>query len=475
MNQVKKNFIYNVLYQFLLLFLPFITVPYVSRVLGSSGIGVYSYTYSIVNYFMLIAMLGINNYGNRTIAKSRDNKDELSKNFFSIYFIQLFMSILMIFMYILYVLFVNDKYNFISWVQIIYLISNMFDINWFFFGLEKFKITVMRSTFVKIISLVLIFSFVKSSDDLWIYTLILSLSTLISQLILISYLKKEIKLVKIKKDDIFIHIKPILILFIPVISISLYKIMDKIMLGNMTVINEVGYYEQAEKIINIPLGIITALGTVMLPRISNLISRGQQKQVYAYIEKSINFMMFLAFPICLGLISISHEFIPLFLGDDFYKTSILLNYLSITIIFISFANVIRKQWLMPKEMDKEYTISVIIGAVLNLLINILLIPKYKSVGACVGTIVAEFVVMLYQIIIVWKDLPIKKYIVNSISFLIKSILMFLIISFYSYINISSEIVVLLKIVSAVIIYALLNFNYIKDILNLKKRRVKNET
>ena len=155
MTDIKKNFMYNLAYQILVLILPLITVPYVSRILGAKGVGIYSYTYSIVNYFMLIAMLGINNYGNRTIAKVREDKEKLSKSFLGIYSIQLFMSIIMIILYIIYALFINKRYETIAYIQILFLIANMLDINWFFFGLEKFKLTVIRSTIVRILSLIL--------------------------------------------------------------------------------------------------------------------------------------------------------------------------------------------------------------------------------------------------------------------------------------------------------------------------------
>lgn len=470
MSSLKKNFIYNTLYQMLLLILPFITVPYISRVLGAEGVGVYSYTYSIVYYFMILTLLGINNYGNRTIAQNRENKEKLSKTFWEIYSIQIFMGLIMFVLYILYLFMFNIEYKKIALIQSIYILSAIFDINWFFFGLEKFKITVTRSTVLKLVSLIFIFLFVKSENDIWIYTLILSGSTFFSQLLLLPFMKKEISFYKINYDGIKAHIKPCLILFIPVIAISLYKIMDKIMLGFLTTVIEVGYYEQAEKIINIPTSIVTALGTVMLPRISNLVAKNDKKQILNYIEKSIKFMMFLAFPMSLGLISISNDFIPLFMGEQFNKTAILVNYLSITLIFISFANVIRKQWLVPNGMDNAFIISVIMGAVINLIINFILIPKLNSVGACIGTIVAEFSVMLYQMLYVRKELPILKYLKLILKFLISSIFMFGIIICFKFINMNIFLRIFLQITLGLAIYFGLNYKYIFSILKFDKGR-----
>ena len=289
MSNVKKNFIYNIMYQILVMILPLITAPYIARVLGTEGVGIYSYTYSVAYYFVLFAMLGLNNYGNRQVAKVRDDKDKLSKTFISIYCMQLITSAIMILCYIIYLMFfIKENLN-IAIIQIIYLISTAFDINWFFFGLEKFKLTVTRNTIIKILTVICVFIFVKTRDDLYKYTLIMSIGTLISQLMIWPFVKKSVKFVKISIKDIFKHIKPCLILFIPVIAVSLYKIMDKVMIGNMSTMEQVGLYENSEKIVNILTALITALGTVMLPKISNLLANGEKEKSKQYIEKSMEF------------------------------------------------------------------------------------------------------------------------------------------------------------------------------------------
>ena len=358
MNTPKKNFIYNIIYQVLILIIPLILSPYLSRVIYADGIGIYSYTYSIIHYFMLLTMLGVNNYGNRSIAKVRDNKDKLSKVFWSIYLLQLIMGIIMIILYIGFVLIFNNHYKIVALIQSLFIVSAMLDINWFFFGMEEFKKTITRNTFVKIGNALLVFLLVKSSDDVWIYTLIMAGMTCLSQIILWSFLRKYVKFKKITWNDIKKHIKPNLVLFIPIIAVSLYKIMDKIMLGAMSSVSEVGFYENAEKIINIPLALITALGTVMLPRISNLTSKGDDKKIKEYINKSERFVMFMSFSMCCGLIAVGYNFAPLFFGKSFQKSGILIMLLSITLPFLSFANVLRTQYLIPNEQDKIYIKSV---------------------------------------------------------------------------------------------------------------------
>lgn len=467
MTTLRKNIIYNIVHHFLTIILPFIVVPYVSRVLTADMIGIYSYTYSITYYFMIFSMLGINNYGNRVIAKLRGDKEELSKNFLSIYCIQLVMSFIMLFSYFLYCLLFANQYEKIAFIQIIYLSSCIFNIEWFFSGLEKFKIISISGIGMKILSIFLIFLFVKQPNDLWIYTIILSVCSLLEKLVLFVFLKKEITFSKINFEDIKKHIKPCLLLFIPVISVGIYKQMDKIMLGMIGNVTEVGYYEQAEKIISTPMSIVIALGAVMLPKISNLVVKNKQKLIMIYIQKTIELTMFLIFPICFGLIAISSDFVLLLLGADFAKASILVKLLSFSTLFISFASVIRRQYLIPFEKDKVFIISVVVGAISNFIINLILMPKYLSIGACIGTLIAEFLVMIIQTIYVSKKIPIFKYFNNIVGFFYKSIIMFVCVLLIKRLELEPFLTVLLQVVLGIFIYLLLNIRYINRLF-LKK-------
>ncbi len=468
MSSVKKNFVYNLIYQLLLLVFPLITVPYVSRVLGTDGVGIYSYTYSIISYFMLITLLGIENHGNRSIAKARDDKEKLSKTFFSIYSIQFISGILMILIYSCYMIFINKQFTSVAWAQILYLISALVDVNWFFFGLEEFKITITRSTIVKVLTLILIFCFVKNTNDVLLYTLIMAGSTLLSQLLIIPFLINRIKFVKIHIKDITQHLKYVLILFIPVVAKSIYRVMDKIMLGMMSSVTHVGLYEQADKIILVPCAVINALGVVMLPRISNLVANNKKDAVLKYIEKSIKFVMFLSFPMCLGMIAVADNFVPLFLGPSFNGSIILVKFMSITMLFLSFANVLRTQFLIPYEKDNIYVISIVLAAVVNFICNIIFIPKLASTGAMIGTIAAEFMVMFIQMIGLRKHLPIKQYLIDTIEFMIKALIMFVLIMAIGYIQLNSVLLIGLQIITGVMIYSALNYKYILSLLNIKK-------
>ena len=418
MKSLQKNFLYNVLYQILLVILPLITAPYISRTLGATAVGVYSYTYSVAYYFLLIAMLGIGNHGNRSVAAVRDDREKLNKTFSSIYSLQVITFSIAILAYAIYlVLFVKDN-RLIVLLQLIYVTSGLFDIGWLFFGLEQFKLTVARNTLIKISTVVLMFVFVHKPSDLWKYTLIMSAGTLFSQAYLWLYVKKYVSFEKCSVKEITSNIKPVLILFIPVLAYSIYKVMDKIMLGNMSSYDQVGFYNNAEKIINIPMGIITALGTVMLPRMSNIVANGDKKRVDDYIRISAKLVTLLSSAIAFGLMGVSSVLAPVFFGDEFIACGEIIRLLSVTVFFIAWANVIRTQYLIPNKRDSIYLTSTMVGAILNLII-----PKYQANGAAFGTIVAEFSVMLVQMVAVKNELPMRKYIMSYSPILIIGLIM----------------------------------------------------
>ncbi len=448
------------------LIIPLVTTPYISRIMGAEKIGIYSYAYSIATYFGLFILLGLNNYGNRTIASVRDNKEQLSKTFCSIYAMQLIMSLIVFVIYIIYVLFLASN-QLMAWIQLIYLISVVLDINWFFFGMEQFKLTVTRNTIIKILNLIFIFLLVNSKSDLYIYGLIMVCGPLLSQFILWIFIKKYVVLKKVSLSDIGRHIKPNLTLFIPVIAISLYTIMDRVMLGMMSSMAEVGYYENSNKLTQIPVMAISSLGTVMLPRISNMISNGRKEESIRYIQKSLFVSVLLSSSMAFGLCAISNEFVPVFYGDGFNKCKDVISILVLSSIFISWSNVIRTQYLIPNRKDKIYIISVFLGAFINVIINLILIPKFMSIGAAVGTLCAEFTVCAYQTYKVRNELDIQVYLKQSVPLIIISLVMYFIVMFVPLIK-SMFITLILKILIGILLFVLLVYLFYKDMLFDKK-------
>lgn len=469
MTNIKKNFLYNIVYQILIMILPFITAPYLARVIGADGTGLYSYTYSIANYFVLFAMLGINNYGNRRIAQVRDEKEKLSKEFWTIYTMQLVFSSIVSVIYIAYIIFFVRENQLLFILQIFYVISSCFDINWFFFGIEKFKLTVTRNTIIKLISVVSIILLVKKVEDLWIYAMIMALTMLASQLSIWPFLRQYVNFVRPSKKEVLKTIKPCIILFIPVIAVSIYRIMDKIMIGNLSTMEEVGYYEYADKIVGMPIALVNALGTVMLPKMSNLIAKGEKEKSKEYINKSMEFALFLAIPIVFGIIAIADDFVPIFLGEAFAKSATILKALSITIIFIIWANIIKTQYLIPNEKDRDYIVSVILGAIVNLAFNSILIPKYVAMGATIGTILAELSVAGYQTFAVRKQLPIKNYFQYFTKSFLLALVMLIIIFIIPALIPNRIIRMGLQVIVGIGVYAILNRNYILRNIGMIKK------
>lgn len=426
-NSITKNFLYNLVYQILLIILPLITTPYISRVLGSEGLGTYTYTYTIANYFVLAAMLGVKNYGNRSVAAVRDDRKLLSRTFWEIYGLQLLCSLTATAAYVVYVSAFVREYQLIAALQGIYVLSGLMDISWLFFGAEQFRVTVMRNIAIRLINLACIFLFVKSRGDLWLYTLIMTLGMVFSQGYLWMYVKRLVDWRRPKLRDLGMHMIPELILFVPIIAVSLYTMMDKVMLGAMSTMRQVGIYEGAYRILSIPTGVITALGTVMLPRMSNLAAKGKVKESERYIYNSMQFAMFLASGMMFGIVGIAEDFVPLFLGEKYHSCVLLIRVMAPTVPFIAWANVIRTQYLIPNHKDKSYIISVMLGAAVNLVVNALLIPRMQALGAVIGTVCAEGSVCISQTVMVRSKLKIARYLKDTGMYFVFGIVMFLVI------------------------------------------------
>lgn len=459
---IKKNLTYNIIYQMFQMIIPLITLPYISRILGVEGVGIYSYTYSIASYFIIFAMLGLNNYGNRTIATVRDDRTKLSTTFWNIYSIQLITSIIALTVYVVFS--INTQLNFqkIFLAQSVFVASTFIDINWFFFGLEEFKITISRNIVIKIITTILVFIFVKTADDIITYVLIMGFGTFVSQLILWFFIKRYIKFTKPRFIEIITHIKPNLTLFIPVVAVSMYRVMDKIMIGSLSNMAQSGLYENADRITLIPMTIITALGTVMLPKMSNLIANGKLDQSKKYIRDSMQFVLFLSIAMIFGIIAVSDNFVLLYLGNQFYDSGKLIRWLSPVILFASWANVIRTQYLIPKGKDKIYIISVLIGAVINLSLNLFLIRKYGALGAVIGTLVAEFSVMAYQTYAIKSELPFSNYVKDNVPFLFSGIIMFLIVHTLDYFIENTIISLVCQVVIGIVSYTIFSCVLLKS-------------
>lgn len=387
--KLGANAVYQTIYQILITITPLITAPFISRMLGAEGLGIYSYTLSIASYFMLFAMLGVTNYGCRTVAASPDNKEQRSKTFWNIFALQLFCSVLAVAGYFLYVAFAAKDNLLVALVQGVWVLSCALDINWFFFGIENFKVTVTRNIIVKIITVAAILVFVNKQTGVLMYTAIMAGGNFMSQAVLWPFLKKEIDWYPPEWKEVKRHIKPNLILFVPVIASSVYHVMDKTMLGALSTYQELGCYYNSDKVINIPIGIFNGLGTVFMARISSMAVKDSESHISRLLSKSLELYIFIGCALAFGIGSVSKEFIPVFFGAGYERCITLMWVFCPILIVKTYSIYMGTEYFLPAHMEEKYTVAIICGAAVNFVFNSLLIPRQGAFGAALGTLAAE--------------------------------------------------------------------------------------
>lgn len=386
---VIKNYIYNLSYQILAIIVPLITTPYISRVLHASGVGDYSYTYTIAYAFSLVAGLGVNSYGQREIAYRQDDIKERSIVFFELCMVRIVTTLIVGIVYLGFSLAYREYTNYLL-LQFFVILSVLFDISWYFQGVERFKIIVLRNVVIKLLSTICIFLFVKNADDVGKYIIITSASVFVSNVSILFCLRGEIVRVNFKRLNPKRQLKGSIEFFIPVISTQIYSHLDRIMLGAM--INssvENGYYEQARKIAYMMTMIVSSLNGVMMSRVSNLYINNKKEEIIKYYRNSFRFIAMIIFPMTVGLIGISNNFTNWFFGNDFDKVAILLKLSAPLVIFMCIGNFVAVQFLSPMKMQNTMTKVYIVAAIINIALNCILIPVGASVGALIASIIAE--------------------------------------------------------------------------------------
>ena len=364
-------------------------------------------------------------------------------------------------------------------ILLLEMFANCIDISWFYQGLENFKKTALRNIVVKLISVVSIFIFIKNENDVAKYLLIYVLTTLLGNASLWLGIKKYIVKIKIKDLHILKQLKPTVYLFIPQIAIQVYTVLDKTMIGTITNnMSEVGYYEQTQKIIKILMTIITSLGTVMMPRIAKCYAEGAQDKIKEYMKNTFRFVYLLAFPMIFGIIAVSNSFVPFFFGDGYEKVKLLMKVMSPIILFIGLSNVTGTQYLLSTKKQKQFTISVICGASINAILNLILINKFDALGAVIATVIAEFTVTAVQIYYVKNDFNVKEIIKSAKNYILSSLLMlllcFIIGRFIQNNKVSIIVQVLLGAITYVTSLLILKDKFVFDFFNRVKNRIKGE-
>ncbi|MBS6734166.1 MAG: oligosaccharide flippase family protein [Clostridiales bacterium] len=409
-----KNFFYNVGYQVLIIIVPLLLAPYVSRVVGPEGVGTYSYTYSIVTLFGLLANLGISKYGNREIAKWGSDRKKRSKIFSELLAFKISCSAVVLAVYLGFVSSFGGEYSLALYIQVFNLLSFMLDISWIFWGMQEFRITTAVSACVNVLSVFVIFGVVRTASDTNLYILILAVRAFLIQsgswLFLHRYIDVKVSLKYLTAR----HWKGLVLLFFPVFAKYLYSMMDRIMIGNMVGITDVGYYENVQSITYTVVTVITAAGDVVMPKMTLLYRSEDKKGAETLGIGVFHLISFIAAGAMFGFIGVANDFIPLFYGEKFRVCAPLLQMIAPVIVFSGYSDWVRNVFLLPQYKDREYIIALTGGAVINFIINFILIRRIGNAGAVIGTVCAEFLVLAVQIWFVRGQIKIWYYLKTAL-------------------------------------------------------------
>jgi O-antigen/teichoic acid export membrane protein len=422
-HSIKKNFVFNSAYQILNVVVPLITTPYLSRTIGATGDGVFTYTQSIANYFVLFAQLGITNYGVREIASCGDSRDKRSETFWNLFAMNLVVGIAVTIAYFIYSATIGKSQFFIFMIWSLWVIGSVIDVTWLLNGCQEFKIPMVRNFCTRLAGMFFIFAFVHSENDTWAYVFAISTPYFLNALLVWPFLRRYVDYVQPTWEKMLRHLKPNLMLFIPVIATSLYTLLDKVMLGSIAGMEQTGFYDYAEKISKMPMAIITALGAVVLPKMTEVISSGRTQEAKELVHETMWFMQACAMALAFGITAVAPEFVPVFFGEGYDSCIPLMGALSLVIPLICATNVIGVQYLVPSHRDCGFTASVLAGALANVLINIFAIPAFGAMGAACATVVAEVTVLVVQAWLVRGELPLLRELRDVIPFFLIGFIM----------------------------------------------------
>lgn len=470
--KVLSNYFYNVLYQIAKNALSIIIVPYVMGTLGESVLGVSDFASNIASWFILFGILGINVYGNREIAKVRDDKQKLSKVFFEILLMQVSNMSIALVAYFLF-----SKSSGFSNITIYYLtcisiVANAIDISWFFFGIENFKIVSIRNIVIKVLGVAMIMLFVKKPSDLWKYVVINGCGDLLGNIAMYFGLRNRIEKVRINIIDAYKnHFVQTFILFVPTIASSIYNLLDQTMLGFIIEDKgEVALYKTAHSFVKIFLYFTTSLGAVLLPRIANTFYKDHDySKVSTYINTSLKYTLLIAIPMTFGFFFVSPYFIPWYLPNQLQIIK-LIQFSCPIITLISISNVFGYQFLIPTGHNKQYSTSLVIGACTNAIANAISIPKFYGIGAAVGSVIAEFMVMFTQLLYARNRIKVNIF-ANLFKYLLSSVAMSIIVVVIGSVFGSSVVVNLVQAVLGVVTYVVVLLLLKEEMVISLKNRV----
>lgn len=401
---IKVNAVLNIIYTISNIIFPLITFPYVSRILLADGMGKVSFFSSIATYATLFASLGISTYGIRAVAKVREDKKELTKVVYELLIITTISTLIVLFIFILLVFHIEKfrKEPLLVIINCLSILTACIGMNWLYSGLEQYEYITKRSIIIKFISLIFVFIFVRKKQDYILYAAIMAFSTIATYICNFYYSSRLINWKKPNNLSLRRHFKPMLLLFASILAVSIYTNLDTVMLGLISDDKQVGLYTVAVKVKWLLLNVINAISTVLLPRLSYYIKNSNFKDYNLILKKSISIIILISLPLSIFFIINAKESILLLGGRDYLDSVACMRIIMPILLISGFSNIAGNQVLIPMGKDMCFMIAVVIGAVVDFILNLLLMPKYGCVGAAISTLMAEIAQMSIQFIFAYK-------------------------------------------------------------------------
>ncbi|GKH32468.1 flippase [Muricomes sp. OA1] len=395
---VKFNFIMNFLLTASSIIFPLITFPYVSRVLQAAGNGKVAFATAVLTYFTMFASLGIPTYGIRVCAQVRDDREKLSRTVQELLIINTITMVIVYAVFAVMVFLVPEfaKEKELLFINSITMVLNVFGVSWFYSALEQYAYITACSLTFKVISIVMMFAWVKNPKDYIIYGAITVFASAGSYVLNFINLHKYVTLKKKGPYNFKRHLKPIGIFFAMSAATSVYTNLDVVMIQFIKDETEVGYYNAAVKVKTILVSLITSLGTVLLPRLSFYVKQKEQDAFRKTIVKAFNFVLILASSVMLYFMIFARETILTLSGSEYLPSILPMILLMPTVLFIGLSNITGIQILTPLGREREVLISIICGAVVDFVLNLILIGRYGASGAAFATLLAELIVLAVQ-------------------------------------------------------------------------------
>lgn len=470
---IRTNFIYNIVYEVFRILLPLLTTPYISRILGSEGVGIFALAQTYATYFVLFATFGFTTYAMRELAYVRDDQDKFREIFWEITLVRGFFFGVAIVVYIVVFWVLTPERDLSYKIYLVYLVSNMIDISYYFKAIENFKSIVIRNVIIKLVSLIGIFVFVKSSDQTWLYTLIIVASEFLGQLVMIKQVNPcMFKKTNLNIDNLRKHTKGSSALFIPTIAIQVYTLLDKVMLGGLSGESATGYYDNAQKMVRLAASVASAIVSVSTPRMSYCFAKGDKLTIRNHFNKVFSFVTFISFPMCFGLASVASNFSSWYYGSNFDGIDKLVMVGSVLIISLGWSGMLGNMILVATGHQKYYTIAVYISAGINVGLNALLIGNLGAMGALLASIAAEVIGMMIMLYFSNKLFDLKGALTCIPRYLFSSVIMFVVVRiidlFVSYSMGSTAIEILVGIVIYFVPLFLTRDQNLQECLNMLK-------